>query len=181
MAAGLLFVIGASAAPSDAAGPAGCAPADAPPWPPGPPGPPGGARAPRMMPMPPVAEGLGEPDTVGVAGGGAFLAGIDLTEDQQDKLFAIVHAAMPALRDHAKSERKAREALQELAHSSAFSEATAASLAQKQAKAAAELSLLRIRMEHEIFSMLTPEQRARLVAHPRERMPPPDGASPWRP
>jgi Spy/CpxP family protein refolding chaperone len=97
-----------------------------------------------------------------------FLMGLDLTEEQQDKVFAIVHAAAPALRDQSKAEHKAREALRELVTSAKFSDGTASTLAQAQGKAESELSLLRTRMAHQVYSVLTPEQQARAAKRRQE-------------
>jgi Spy/CpxP family protein refolding chaperone len=88
--------------------------------------------------------------------------GLTLSEEQQDKIFAILHAAAPANRDHMKKARKAREALRDLAQSSAYTSEKAAALAQAESAAEAELSLLRARTDHDIFMVLTPEQRAHL-------------------
>jgi Spy/CpxP family protein refolding chaperone len=98
-----------------------------------------------------------------------FLMGLSLSDEQQDKVFAIVHAAAPALRDQSKAARKARDALRESVQSAQFTEANATQLAQAQGKAEAQLALLRTRMEHEIYSLLTTEQRARVVDRERER------------
>jgi Spy/CpxP family protein refolding chaperone len=97
------------------------------------------------------------------------MSDLSLTEDQQDKVFAIVHAAAPALRDREKAARKARQALHELVRSSSFNENSATTLAQAQGAAESQLALLRIRMEHEVYSVLTPEQQSRIAAREQER------------
>lgn len=91
-----------------------------------------------------------------------FLMDAMLSDDQQDKVFAIMHAAAPALRDQSKAARKARESLHDLVKSTEFSEAAAASLAQAEGRAEAQLALLRTRMEHELYGILTPDQAARI-------------------
>lgn len=83
-----------------------------------------------------------------------------LSEAQQDKLFALRHAAEPAEREHEKAERHAHEALRELAESGNFTEAKAASLAQALGQAVAARSLDRAREQAQFLSVLTPEQRA---------------------
>jgi protein CpxP len=97
-----------------------------------------------------------------------FLQDLNLSEDQQDKVFAIVHAAAAALRDQSKAVHKAREALHELIKSTDFSEATATGLAQTQGKAEGQLSLLRTRMEHQVFAVLTAEQRGQVEQRQQE-------------
>jgi protein CpxP len=116
--------------------------------PPGPPGMPGGM--PDELRPPP------------------FLMGLTLSEEQQDKVFAILHAAAPALRDQSKAARKARQALHDLVKSAQFNDATAASLAQAQGRAESQLTLLRTRAEHEVYAVLTPEQTARVSAREPE-------------
>ena len=49
-----------------------------------------------------------------------YLMGVTLTEDQQDKVFAILHAAEPALREQEKAVRKARDGLRDLVRSAQF-------------------------------------------------------------
>jgi periplasmic protein CpxP/Spy len=97
-----------------------------------------------------------------------YLMGIDLTEEQQDRLFAILHAAAPELREHMKAARKAHEALRDLGQSTAFDDGKAAALAQTAASAESQLALLRTRTDHEIFMVLTPEQRTHLAEGRRE-------------
>jgi Spy/CpxP family protein refolding chaperone len=91
-----------------------------------------------------------------------FLFGLKLSEDQQDKVFAIEHAAAPALRDQAKAMRKAHEGLRGLAMSASYDDSQVKSLTDAAAKASAQLMLLRIRGEHDIYKVLTPEQKAEL-------------------
>jgi periplasmic protein CpxP/Spy len=97
-----------------------------------------------------------------------FLMGLKLTEEQQDKVFAIVHAAAPALRDQSKAVRKARDALHEYVQSSQYNEGAAATLAQTQGKAESQLALLRTRMEHEVYFTLTPEQQTQVADRQRD-------------
>jgi periplasmic protein CpxP/Spy len=97
-----------------------------------------------------------------------YLQGIDLTEEQQDKVFSILHAAAPELREHMKAARKAHEALHELGQSAAYDSAKAASLAQSEASAQSQLLLLKTRTDHEIFMIHTSEQRERLTERRRE-------------
>jgi Spy/CpxP family protein refolding chaperone len=95
--------------------------------------------------------------------------GLALSDDQQDKIFAIVHAAAPALRDQSKAARKAREALHDLSRSAQYNDGTATTLAQAQAKAESQLALLRTRMEHEVYAVLTSEQQGQVAEHQHER------------
>jgi protein CpxP len=85
-----------------------------------------------------------------------------LSEAQQDKLFALRHAAEPAEREHEKAGRHAHEALRELAESGNFTEAKAASLAQALGQAVAAEALDRAREQAQFLSVLTPEQRTKM-------------------
>jgi len=105
---------------------------------------------------------------------------MDLSEDQQDKLFEILHAAAPALREQARAAFKARESLRNLSQSSGYSEAAATAIARTAAEAETQLSMLRARIDHDIYSLLTPEQRDKLKLHGPQHDPR-LGAGPWRP
>jgi periplasmic protein CpxP/Spy len=145
----------------------------APPQPPGADGPDaceaGFHGGPPRPPGPPMGPGFG------LFGGDheedrppPFLLDLKLTDAQQDKVFAIMHAAAPALREQSKAMHKAREALHELSQSPLFNEGTAAALAQAQGKAESELALLRTHLEYQAYSLLTAEQRAQVAGRQRD-------------
>jgi len=98
-----------------------------------------------------------------------FLMGLKLTDEQDDKVFAILHAAAPALRDQFKALRKARDALHDLTRSAQYSNDAAASLAQAQGRAESQLALLRTRTDHDIYVVLTADQRKAIDDHERDR------------
>jgi len=93
-----------------------------------------------------------------------FLRGLQLTEDQQDKIFAIEHNAEPALRDSIKSLHKAREGLRGASTSDTYNESEVKAMTEAAGRAMSQMSLLRIRSEHEIYALLTPAQRAEIAA-----------------
>lgn len=107
--------------------------------------------------MPPFgAPGMGG----GMAAGRApILRGVELTEAQEDKVFAILHAEKPYLRDQAKAAAKAHEALRAMAGAEKYNDAKAASLAQAAGTAMANIALQRVRTEQKLLAVLTPEQR----------------------
>jgi protein CpxP len=109
--------------------------------------------------------GIGEGFGIGLGGPPPFLHGLHLTDEQQDKVFAIVYAAAPAIREQAKALRKAHEALHDLNHADQYDESRVKSLAEAAAKAETQLTVLRMRSEHEIFALLTPEQKKQLEEH----------------
>jgi Spy/CpxP family protein refolding chaperone len=98
-----------------------------------------------------------------------FLAGLKLTEEQQDKVFEILYAAAPAMRTQSKALHKAHEALMEFNTSDQYDEGRAKLLADTAAKADSQLTLLRIHAEHEIYALLTPEQRKEISDRHHDR------------
>jgi len=87
---------------------------------------------------------------------------LKLTEAQQDKLFAIMHAQAPQRREHEKAIRKAHEALRELGRAEKFDDAKAAALSRDLGQAVAAEALLQARTEAQALAVLTPEQREQL-------------------
>jgi protein CpxP len=92
-----------------------------------------------------------------------FLAGIDLSEAQRDKIFAITYAIMPSMREQEKLARHARIQLMDLGISGQYSEAKAKELANTIGKAEAELILLRTLSDSQIYELLNDEQRRELA------------------
>lgn len=109
----------------------------------------------------------GGPDDDGPPRGGpgfgfgrpSFFRGVELTDAQQDKIFAILHAEAPYLREQSKAEAKARTALHALAKADQYDDAKAASLAQAAATADANIALQHVRTRQKLLAVLTPEQR----------------------
>jgi len=97
-----------------------------------------------------------------------FLAGLHLTDEQQDKVFAIVYAAEPVMHEQTKALRKAHEALHELNEADQLDEGKAKNLAEAAAKAESQLMVLRLRTEHQILALLTPDQKKQLEEHRRQ-------------
>ncbi len=87
---------------------------------------------------------------------------LNLTEAQQDKLFAIMHAQAPQRREHDKAIRKAHEALRDLGRADKFDEARAGAVSRDLGQAVAAEALLQARTEAQIQAVLTPEQREQL-------------------
>lgn len=96
--------------------------------------------------------------------GGEFglLRGLDLTEEQRDRIFQIRHASEPAFRDQAKALRGARGEFAKLALSSEYDEAQVKALAERTAQAMSNMAQLRARNMNEVFRVLTPEQQAQV-------------------
>lgn len=88
-----------------------------------------------------------------------YLRGLNLSEAQRDKVFAILHTQAPAMRDKAKAVQRAEADLHELAMSPDYSEAKARALADASARAMAEMMLARLATDRQVLAVLTPEQR----------------------
>jgi Spy/CpxP family protein refolding chaperone len=116
-------------------------------------------------PPPPGHHGRGAPGP-DLPFGHLPLHRLNLTEAQQDKLFAIMHAQAPQRRDQDKAVRKAHDALRDLSHADKFDDAKAGALSRDLGQAVAAQALLRARTEAQILAVLTPEQREQLRRHP---------------
>lgn len=110
--------------------------------------------------------GPGGPDGQGPRGGPGFgpgrppfFHGLELSEAQEDKVFAILHAETPYLREQGKAAAKARAALHALASADKYDDAKAAALAKEAATAEANIALQRVRTQQKLLAVLTPEQR----------------------
>jgi protein CpxP len=112
----------------------------------------------RAMEGPPPGFGHG-PGGPAAPGLPPFLRGIDLSEAQQDKVFAATYAQAPLLREQEKIAFKAHAQLRALAGSSAYDDAQAGALANTAAQAMAKISLQQARLEQQLLAVLTPEQR----------------------
>ena len=98
-----------------------------------------------------------------------LLHGVELSEAQQDKVFAILHAEAPYLREQGKAAAKAGEALRAMGRADQYDDAKAGALAKEAATAMANIALQRVRTEQKWLAILTPEQLKKLAERP---MPP---------
>jgi Spy/CpxP family protein refolding chaperone len=111
-------------------------------------------------------EGRG-PGGPGHAFGRGPFGGLQLSEAQQDKLFAIHHAAAPQRRQQEKAIRHAHEALRALGDSAQFDEGRAGVASRELGQAIAAEELLEARVHAQALAVLTPEQREQM----RQRRP----------
>jgi len=93
-----------------------------------------------------------------------FLNGLELSDDQQDAVFGVLHGQAPDLRKALRAARKAHEQLHDLALSEKYDETAARALAEIAAKANAEALLLRAHSDRRILELLTPDQRRHALA-----------------
>lgn len=94
---------------------------------------------------------------------GHMLRGLDLSEEQRDKLFELRHAQAPKMRELGKTLRSSQRELRQLSMSDSFDEAKAKQLADTASQAGAGMALLRAQLRNETFKVLTPEQREKLA------------------
>lgn len=88
-----------------------------------------------------------------------FLRGLNLSEAQEDKIFDIFNEQAKLVRERMETMEKTEAALMELSFAPEYDEAKVRELIELQIQAMAQLRLLRVRTDHHIWSMLTPEQR----------------------
>jgi Spy/CpxP family protein refolding chaperone len=112
-------------------------------------------------------DGRGPMGKRGSAGGGEmgpdYLRGLNLTEAQRDKVFEVMHAQAPGMREKAKAHLAAEEALRHLTAAPDYSEATARALADTLGNSLVEMALARAKVDRQIFDLLTAEQRKQLA------------------
>ncbi len=124
-------------------------------------GPPPGAGQPGMGPpggLPGMPHGPEQGRQHGMA------PGLELSEAQQDKAFALKHGQEPLQRELAKAVHKAREAMHAMLKTGEFDEKKAAALAQTLGHAVAALELHQARSHAQLMAILTPEQRKLMAA-----------------
>ncbi|BCB26663.1 ATP-independent periplasmic protein-refolding chaperone [Sulfurimicrobium lacus] len=115
---------------------------------------PGGCGGPMQM--------RGEPGMFGGSHTQPFLRGLDLNESQRDKIFDLMHAQAPAMRDQAKALHKSQMELRLLGLSGEYSEEKAQALAEASAGVLAKMAQMHARTDQQIYRILTPEQRKQL-------------------
>jgi Spy/CpxP family protein refolding chaperone len=87
---------------------------------------------------------------------------LNLTEQQRDQIFKIHHDSVPAMREQMKVVEKARTDLRQIAMADKFDEAKARQAADIQAKAMANMAVMRAQTANRVRAVLTPEQRQKM-------------------
>jgi periplasmic protein CpxP/Spy len=87
---------------------------------------------------------------------------LNLTEQQRDQIFKIHHDSVPPMREQMKQVQKAREDLRQVAMADKFDEAKARQAADTQAKAMANMAVMRAQTMNRVRQVLTPEQRQKM-------------------
>jgi len=88
-----------------------------------------------------------------------YLHGLELTEAQRDKLFALMHDQAPNERDQLKRASRAMEDLRRLVTADRFDVDKARILAETHGQALAQLALMHAELDARTRALLTPEQR----------------------
>jgi len=90
---------------------------------------------------------------------------LQLSEAQQDRIFAIMHAQAPQAHELGKAIRKAHRGLHEMVMGASFDDAKAKALTDALGKAVGDSALLHARTHRQIMDVLSPEQRQELERH----------------
>jgi Spy/CpxP family protein refolding chaperone len=93
-----------------------------------------------------------------------YLHELTLSDEQQDKIFELLHAQAPQVHRLARTLHKSSAQLRELGFSEQYDETAARGLIDAASRAHSELALLRTRTDHEVLGLLTPEQRKQALA-----------------
>ena len=88
-----------------------------------------------------------------------FMRGLKLTDEQHDKIFALMHEQIPSVREKLKAASKAMEELRRMAGEDGFNADKARTLAQTSAHAMAQVILMHAELDAKLRMLLTPEQR----------------------
>ncbi|HVL57831.1 MAG TPA: Spy/CpxP family protein refolding chaperone, partial [Burkholderiaceae bacterium] len=103
--------------------------------------------------------GMHHGEGYGIGLGMRLLRGLDLSEEQRDRIFEILHAQAPQVRAKGKELRQARQELQRLALSTEFDEARVKAASDRTARAIADIAQLRTAAANQVYRLLTPEQQ----------------------
>lgn len=88
-----------------------------------------------------------------------YLRGLDLSSAQEDQLFNLNYAQVPAMRDQHKQHQQLMEELHATAQAEKFDDTKAQQLADIAAKLEKDKVLTMARHDAKVFALLTPEQR----------------------
>lgn len=127
---------------------------------------------PCFQALPPGPHGT-LPEMAGMAPPPQFLRGIELSEAQQDRIFALQHAAAPELRQRLQSLHAAAKALQNLRCAEGSDADALRQAGTRLGTALGELAATQAQSERQILAVLTSEQRAQALKNAQQRPFPP--------
>lgn len=107
--------------------------------------------------------GMGDPDHKP-----PFLRGVDLTEEQRDKIFEITYAQIPVHRTFRKEMHKLQQQMHQLPLSADYDAGKMKKLVDTQTKLQAEHMLKMAEAHNKIYKLLTDEQRKELAEHKKK-------------
>jgi protein CpxP len=87
------------------------------------------------------------------------LKALDLTAAQQEQVKAIMEKQKPLREARMKEMHESRQALREATRSDAYDSAKVREIANKQAALHADMTVLRVETMHQVYALLTPEQK----------------------
>jgi Spy/CpxP family protein refolding chaperone len=90
---------------------------------------------------------------------------LDLSEMQQDKIFALIHPQIPQIWEREKQRHQLINELRKLSDAEIFDEAKAKQSSEKLAELEKDAVFNRAKIDSQIFAILTPEQRKQLLKH----------------
>jgi Spy/CpxP family protein refolding chaperone len=112
--------------------------------------------------IPPMQKDTPPPQPLGLMMLPPPLAHLDLTDEQQDKIFELTHALARTIYENEKIARKTMQEIQQLTQTDHFDAAKVKSLAESHGKALAELAYLRTAIQAQIWAVLSETQRQQL-------------------
>ncbi|MCB1959547.1 MAG: Spy/CpxP family protein refolding chaperone [Rhodocyclaceae bacterium] len=110
-------------------------------------------------------EGMRKHEGMGRHHGGpgmGMLRGLDLSDAQRDRIFELKHALAPKLRDEMKAVHASRQSLREMMDKGEYDAAKVKQLTEEGAAAKARMAQLTLQNQHEVYQLLTPEQRTKM-------------------
>ena len=111
--------------------------------------------------VPPMQNGVTPPMLMNMPFSPLLIAELDLTEQQQNMLFKLMHDNSRTIFETEKVARKTMKELQQLLRSERFDATKAKFLAEAHGKALAELAYLHTAFQAQIWTALSDEQRRR--------------------
>lgn len=112
--------------------------------------------------MGPRAAGMSHDGPMSKMGSMRGLQRLDLSEAQEDKIFDLMHAQAPIMREQMRALRKSEQDLKTLKNAPDYSDAKARTLVDQIAKQRADMEMSRLQNERKVLDVLTPEQRKTL-------------------
>jgi Spy/CpxP family protein refolding chaperone len=124
--------------------------------------PPGTPPAYKHISNPAMPDVAPPPHPMGMMMRPPSLAHLDLTDEQQDKVFQLIHGLSRTMYENEKIAHKTIQEIRQLAQSDHFDANKARSLAEAHGRALTDIAYLNTVIQAQTWAMLTPDQRRRL-------------------